>query len=235
MSITITNSKVSYGSSIVTDELVGYWDAANPDSYPGSGTIWYDLSDYKSNGVLINGPTYENNCLVFGGTNSLIDCTTIDSLTHPTTLSISSWFNMTGGDGSYRCILHSGPDGSVGGSRYWIGISAANYLVATIGGYVNGWAAGQTTTIGTLNTWWNMAATYDGTNVKVYINGKYNKQYGLASFDGAGPTKMGAASILGTTYHITGKISNTKIYHNKVLTDLEILQNYNSTKSRFGY
>ena len=35
---------VSGGPDIVTDGLGLYLDASNPDSYPGSGTAWYDLS-----------------------------------------------------------------------------------------------------------------------------------------------------------------------------------------------
>lgn len=33
----------SYGKSIVTDGLVFYVDAANDNSYPGTGTTWSDL------------------------------------------------------------------------------------------------------------------------------------------------------------------------------------------------
>jgi hypothetical protein len=33
-----------YGANVVTDGLVLSLDAANPKSYPGSGTTWYDLN-----------------------------------------------------------------------------------------------------------------------------------------------------------------------------------------------
>ena len=35
------------GTNIVNDGLVLYLDAANPKSYPGSGTVWKDLSSNK--------------------------------------------------------------------------------------------------------------------------------------------------------------------------------------------
>ena len=45
------------GPKIVTNGLVGYWDAASKRSYPGSGTTWTDLSKEGNGGTLTNGPT----------------------------------------------------------------------------------------------------------------------------------------------------------------------------------
>ena len=49
------------GPKIVTDGLVLALDAANPLSYPGSGTNWNDLSGNNYNASLINSPTYNSN------------------------------------------------------------------------------------------------------------------------------------------------------------------------------
>ena len=48
----IFEGSVAYGPKQVSDGLVLYVDAANPLSYPGSGTIWYDLTKNKYNGAL---------------------------------------------------------------------------------------------------------------------------------------------------------------------------------------
>ena len=32
----------SYNTNVVTDVLVGCWDAGNRRSYPGAGTVWTD-------------------------------------------------------------------------------------------------------------------------------------------------------------------------------------------------
>ena len=45
----------SYGKSIVTDGLVFYVDAANENSYPGSGTTWSELVGRKE-GTIREGP-----------------------------------------------------------------------------------------------------------------------------------------------------------------------------------
>jgi uncharacterized delta-60 repeat protein len=51
---------ISYNPRIVTDGLVLALDAANPKSYPGSGTTWTDLSGNGNTGTLTNGPTYSS-------------------------------------------------------------------------------------------------------------------------------------------------------------------------------
>ena len=48
---------------VVTDGLVGYYDAGNTNSYSGSGTTWNDLSN-NTNHATISGSTFNSN---FGG------------------------------------------------------------------------------------------------------------------------------------------------------------------------
>ena len=49
---------IAYNTSVVRDGLVLYLDAANPKSYPGTGTTWFDLSNSKANAQIINSPTF---------------------------------------------------------------------------------------------------------------------------------------------------------------------------------
>lgn len=46
------------GPNIIEDGLVMYLDAANTKSYPGTGTTWYDLSGNGAHGALLNGITW---------------------------------------------------------------------------------------------------------------------------------------------------------------------------------
>ena len=52
----IENTDISstgvFKSKINTDGLVLHLDSMNVNSYPGSGTTWYDLSDYGNNGTM---------------------------------------------------------------------------------------------------------------------------------------------------------------------------------------
>ena len=67
----------NYGPKIVTDGLVLCLDAADQNSYPGSGNTWYDLSGNGNNGTLVNGVGYNSGnlgSLVFGGVDDYVNC-----------------------------------------------------------------------------------------------------------------------------------------------------------------
>lgn len=69
-------SWVDLSYSIVREGLVGYWDAANPSSYPRSGSTLYDLSGFGNNGTLSSttGVTFQDEfygVLKFDGNSSV--------------------------------------------------------------------------------------------------------------------------------------------------------------------
>ncbi len=60
------------GPKIITSGCVLSLDAADKNSYPGSGTAWRDLSGNGKNLTLTNGPTFSagnQGSIVFDGTN----------------------------------------------------------------------------------------------------------------------------------------------------------------------
>lgn len=48
----------NYGPRIINSGLSLHLDGADRNSYPGNGTIWYDLSGNGNNGTLTNGPVF---------------------------------------------------------------------------------------------------------------------------------------------------------------------------------
>ena len=67
------------GPTIVTNGLVLLLDAADNNSYSGSGTTWSDLSGNNNTGTLTNGPTFgstNGGTIVFDGTNDYAEITT---------------------------------------------------------------------------------------------------------------------------------------------------------------
>lgn len=51
---------VGYNTSIVRDGLLLYVDAANPKSYAGTGSYWYDLTGNNFHINLYNSPTFDS-------------------------------------------------------------------------------------------------------------------------------------------------------------------------------
>jgi hypothetical protein len=73
--------------NIINENLILYLDASNPSSYPGTGTVWYDLSGNENN-FNLNGPTHNlSGYFDFDGNNdfaktvSTLDLSQFDNVT----------------------------------------------------------------------------------------------------------------------------------------------------------
>jgi hypothetical protein len=228
------------GPNIIDDGLVLYLDAANVDSYPGSGTTWTDITRGGNNGTLTNGPTFNTGnggSIVFDGVNDYVDC---GGNVKPTVaISVNTWiyFNSSFGVGNrYLSDWHQNNT-----QDRWIfyttGTNQISWYIDTVGQPEGGTTAYTIT----LNTWVNLCGTYDSTisgginAQKFYVNGQLyassNKINSLNTGSITSTIKLGGQVSAGG--YLNGRISTTQIY-NRALSAQEILQNYNATKSRFG-
>jgi hypothetical protein len=81
--------------------------------------------------------------------------------------------------------------------------------------------------------WHHVITTWDGTNVRTYVDGVLKKTYALSSYTNlTTPTRVGASAD-GSGYVMNASIANVFISKNKSFTAEEVLQNYNATKGRF--
>lgn len=215
--------KTSIGPNTVTSGLILNLDAGNTKSYPGSGTLWKDLSG-NNNGELLNNPTYNTSNggnIVFNGTNS-VNIGTIGGYSN--NLTCEAVFKTTS-SGTWKDII-CGPNGdiifTVNGSKLNFGsqgnspIPHANYSTSDVN-------TGQ---------WFHGVSTYDGTYVKIYINGILESTNNRTGNLTPGSISVGSASS-GVSEFFIGSLALVKLY-NKALTETEVLQNFNSIKSRFG-
>jgi len=147
----------------------------------------------------------------FDGSNDYVKVTN-NVTPSPSSLTISAWIKKESGGGTYECALHKASAATIGSSDYWLGVDISDKLTATIGANTGvGWAAGQTTSVATYGTWYHLTASWNGTVVKVYINGEYNKQYNLSTYGNLiTPTRFGAAND-GTTYQFKGVVDEMRI------------------------
>jgi len=211
--------------NIVTDGLLINVDAGFIPSYPTTGSTWYDLSGNNYNGALIGGPTFNSSnggSITFNGSN-YIDINSGASILSNVNYTKIAWFYITNLDTSNNII--SG--GNTGQHAFWT--AGTNKLNA---GHNGNWSTVVSTTTLVTNTWYCGAVTFDTTNGwKLYVNGAQEAtSASTTTFTGTGDIQIGRYQA-GNNY--TGRIAITQIY-NRVLSASEILQNFNSQKSRFG-
>ena len=234
------------GGRIVSDGLVLYLDAANRKSFVSGSSTWRDLSRNDRNGTLTNGPTYNtasNGSIVFDGIDDnvllgdVLDLGTND-------LTINVWSYKTAAPSSDQHMV-SKARAAAQNYRYAFYYTSTQKLGVFIQG--NGGAdilpSGNTTI--SLNTWHmaTMVATRSS-SIKIYLNGIQETLTGTATisqwngldFQSNNPFRIGCYTSSDNTtpnFLFTGRIAMTQVYF-RSLSDVEILQNYNATKKRFG-
>jgi hypothetical protein len=224
------------GPKISTNGLVLALDAANTNSYSGSGTTWTDLSGKGNSATLINGPTFNSangGSIVFDGTNDLgeIPANASNILT---TLTMEAWFKANGTPSGGYHVLFQKEGGFSGGSVYGLRAIPSSTFYAMIcydaqSGNEN--TLSSTTTL-TNGIWYYVASTFDSSyNWKIYINGVLENSSTLSAvpFQNSSVIRVG----LGDSRYTNGNIATVRVY-NQALTPTQILQNYNATKTRFG-
>ena len=110
----------SFGNTIITEGLAFYADAANFQSYPGSGTTWTDITPNKLNGTLTNSPTYTTN----GGGGIIFNSASLQTFSFPNVSITTESFAY---DFWIKPAAYAG--GSVPGGANWPGmLSTVNYV-----------------------------------------------------------------------------------------------------------
>lgn len=218
--------------NIVTSGLTMSLDAGFTPSYPLSGTSWTDISFSGNNGTLVNGPTYNSSnggTIVFDGTNDYVNGTAISSqLT--TDITVEAWIYITSGPSDWVRIIGTGANPS-GNRTFGLWYFTNRTLLWQRYGTNN--VGIQPANVLSYNTWYHVAATTIGSSHTLYLNGS---SIGTSTVAGPWPASSETITIgsaVGIHTYLTGNISITRIY-NRGLSSTEILQNYNSQKSRFG-
>jgi len=215
---------------IVTDGLVLYLDAANPRSYPGSGTTWSDLSGNGNNGTLINSPSYSADNLGsfgFDGANNFVSVSNSNSL-NPSTNTLICWvksntstWNAYGTLMSKRNVFVIHPNQNITSVSYYY--------------YLNNSWKSQTINASDITVWNMYACSWDGSKISGYLNGILkgtSTQTGPLNTSDAGVMEIGRDDQIASRV-LNGNISHASLY-NRALSPEEIEQNFNATRGRFG-
>ena len=228
----------AYNTNVVTDGLRGCWDAGNRKSYPTTGTTWYDVVG-GANGTLMNEDddalnfnSFKGGYFELDGTDGRVDCG--DNL-------ICTWSEVS------ICLWASATDissGSMGMVSRGHGVvfefsmsmdTAQKCLSCLVDG---GWLLSDA---GSLNSYFGKWTHYamrwiTGTdNFRLYINGEVVKTgtQNIANIGSSGKQNLciGDRGLVNNK-EFNGDIGPVYIY-DRALSDDEIKQNYEATKSRF--
>ena len=219
-------------NTLVTRGLVLYLDAADLNSYPGSGTTWYDLSTDASIGELVNSPSFSPDFFIFNGSSNYIkipNSTTLDVQTFTVEVWVKT--NNTNQNGFWF------EKGTVNTQYSLFQETAAIRCRVNIGGSIINTISLTTATYMNTTDWYHVVFTFTSGSQVCYINGS---QVGTGITSGTISTNSGGMSIgayggyTGSKgYYYNGSLAMCRVY-NRVLSATEVLQNYNAQKSRFG-
>jgi len=217
-----------YGTPpIVTNGLVLYLDAANRQSYVSGSTTWYDISGNNNSGSLINGPIFDSNnggSILFDGINDYATGTitplsgsafTIGTWIKPITLVSQSVYLSIGSINANNSTIHLRfySDTSFRFGMYSDDLDAFNFSPAS-------------------GKWNYIVCTLDNSKLQsIYQNGFFkSSRTSNNMFIG---NNLYAVGQWFSTQPINANIGIVQVY-NRALSQAEITQNYNATKTRFG-
>jgi hypothetical protein len=236
--VAISSGKDPYWTAkrgIVQNGLVLNLDAAVSQSYPGTGTIWRDLSGFNNHGTLVSGPTYSSangGSIVFDGTNDYITLSSSQIAPGTGAFTWNFWVKLN--NLTNFSILFSGTGSN---SEYGVIFMDPRNGTSGLGYYANATRISDSnTTFG--SNWLYVSFVGSGgadgsRNLKLYRNtiqsgSTYTNNYNFTS----------TTPIIGANHSLfselmRGNISNVSFY-NRALSASEISQNFNATRKRFG-
>lgn len=244
---------------IVTDGLVLCLDAANTKSYPGSGTSWFDLSKTKTTAVGVGSPSFTNGYVAFDGLDDYFYLgselvygggTTISEM------SVFAWTRTTFNSGTPG--VWNNNNWSI------LDFDRSEVFTFALNGTGEVQLAGASTNTGGIGTtgfydivgtetyndgnWHMVGWTFSVADQKIimYADGEVDATFtgnGSMTALGSGVTRYGlvgdgseAGSVNGGQNNLfyDGDVASILFYDNKVLTDVEVKQNFEAFRGRFG-
>ncbi len=201
--------------------LQGYW-AFNETS----GNTASDSSGNNNSGLLTNGPAWNSSgkiggALLFDGINDYVSLGDPVSLRPSNFITMAAWANFNDVSGTSAILAKD--DSKVPLNATFLRMQAG-YVVCSIGGtrifVASGVATGQ---------WVHLACTYDGSNIRVYIDGI---QQGVLARTGTIPDESGVGWLIGArtpagpATFMNGLLDDVRLYDRALsAVDITGLQN----------
>jgi hypothetical protein len=218
---TATNVTVTVNNAVLG--LVGAWGFNE-----GTGTTTADVSGLGNNGTLSNAAWTTagkfGKALSFNGTNAWVTIADSASLHLTTAMTLEAWVEPTAALSAWRSVLLK--EAGTEESYAIYGNDDTNHPSGWA--YVNGtyYPARGTASLA-VNTWTHLATTYDGTTLKLYVNGVLTGSQAVSGslLVSTGALRIGGNSIWGE--YFTGLVDEVRVY-NRALSATEVQTDMNT-------
>lgn len=193
---------MSFLSTVLADNPTALWLLNE-----AVGTVASDASANGHGATINGGVTLAQtgtitglNAMTLNGTSGYLQALYAAAL-NPATWTLEGWFEPTAGQGAARTLMTC-LSGSLGFRLY---LNTSNHYVCAInGGSVDGG-------VDTLSGWTHIVATYDGTNLAIYVNGSLVVASALAFSVGTSANLQFGADNGGGSY-FTGSMQGLALY-----------------------
>ena len=213
--------------------IVDYQDAANYNSYPDTGSSWFDLvnGNVGTMTTATSSGSGVTQSLLFDGADSSVNLGTGNGLNVTTSWTLEAWIRPnTFGESSGGRVLQRSTGSltgficSIDNSVATNGIRLDTYAVASFAARLNN--------VVDTGSWQQLVWAFSSGSVTFYKNGASVGSSSITSpVAYTGNTYIGNDS--GATRTFDGNIAVVKL-HNTTLTDTQIAQNYNALKGRYS-
>ncbi|MCC6223272.1 MAG: hypothetical protein IT201_07230, partial [Thermoleophilia bacterium] len=164
-----------YSDVVLADAPAGFWRLGDP----AGQTLAQDASGGGHHGTFVNGAEAGVNGALAGeadtgarldGVNDYADLGAVASVAGTAPFTLEAWVRPSSVSSSYRRLLSG--EWTQGGQRQGILLQLNETYGFTLQRWVNGAGRGASskTTIGP-GTWYHVIGTYDGTTLRIYVNG----------------------------------------------------------------
>ena len=226
------------GPDINEDGLVLALDAGNAKSYPGSGNTWSDLSGNGNNFTLsgVDYNTSPNRFTFIDNQGDYILRSTTDVIGGLNQISCEMWMRVNTLTGAMAIFSYAT---TANNNELLVFKTTTNLLEL--------WFGSSFVQLAVSDSNWNtgnyiqFVFTRNGTNMKFYYDGSFvaeTNSYFSGNIATGGTLAFGQeqdspGGSFDVNQDFVGDISAIKIY-NRALTENEVKQNFNATRSRFG-
>jgi len=207
---------------VVSNGLLVHLDAANSNSYPGSGTTWFDLSGNGRNATINGSPTFTNGYFDITSDSTYISLSNSGLVPRTNDFTYSCWINFDAFD-SFDTIFENGSWTDSLLLRYENNSTITVYSESGLRGTFN-WVANT-------GVWYNIVLKRESNIVSLIVN---NIPIGASFTMSLDIDLINTQLWLMRSQHspaqfLIGKIASFLVY-NRALQPYEIEQNYIVTR-----